>query len=127
MSNAKKAPKPSIEELQSALQVLIEQGKKEGIIKAADLNALLEKMTLSTEKIEEVYDKIEAMNIQILTNELDLDLGDDLEMGLDGDTACFSLAAIFACTCFASSNSSCVKFDFFALYASSYVPGSTVS
>ena len=77
MSNTKKAPKPSIEELQASLQALIEQGKKEGIIKSADLNTLLEKMDLNAEKIEGIYDSIEAMNIQIVTADLELDLGDD--------------------------------------------------
>ena len=85
MSNAKKAPK-SMEEMQTALQALITQGKKDGMIKAADLNALLEKMDLNAEKIEAIYDNIEAMNIQIVTAELELDLGDDLDVGdVDGD------------------------------------------
>ncbi len=84
MSNAKKAPKPSTEELQAALQAMITQGRKDGMIKAADLNALLEKMDLTPEKIEEIYDRFEAMNIQIITAELELDLGDDIDVG-DGD------------------------------------------
>ena len=67
MSNAKKAPKPNMEQLQASLQALIAQGQKEGMIKAADLNALLEKMDLNAEKIEGIYDNIEAMNIQIVT------------------------------------------------------------
>ena len=79
---AKKAPK-SAEELQSALQALIAQGHKEGIIQASDLTALLEKMDLSAEKIEEVYDRIEGMNIQIIGSDLDLDLDDDLDLDLD--------------------------------------------
>ena len=87
MSTAKKNGKPAAEELQAALQSLIEQGKKEGMIRAADLNAQLEKMDLTPEKIEAIYDSIEAMNIQIVTAELELDLGDDLDLGdgLDGD------------------------------------------
>ena len=87
MSNAKKNPKPTAEELQAALQALIAQGRKEGMIRAADLNAHLEKMDLTAEKIETIYDSIEAMNIQIVTAELELDLGDDLDLGdgLDGD------------------------------------------
>ena len=87
MSNTKKNPKPTAEELQSALQNLIAQGKKEGMIRAADLNAQLEKMDLTPEKIETIYDSIEAMNIQIVTADLELDLGDDLDIGdgLDGD------------------------------------------
>ena len=91
MSNAKKTAKQTVtpEELQAqvaaALQKLIAQGKKEGMIRASELNALLEKMTLSTEKIEEVYDKFDAMNIQIITAELELDLGDDADLLLDTD------------------------------------------
>ena len=82
-ANKKPAKNVNMDELQKQLQDLLAQGKKEGMLRATDLNALLEKMTLSTEKIEEVYDKIEAMNIQIITGDLDLDLGDDVEMGTD--------------------------------------------
>ena len=85
MSNAKKAPKPNMEQLQASLQALIAQGQKDGMIKAADLNALLEKMDLTAEKIETIYDGIEAMNIQILTADLELDLGDDGDL-LDPDS-----------------------------------------
>ena len=86
MSNTKKAPKPSLEELQASMQALIEQGKKEGIVKASDLNAILEKMDLNAEKIEGIYDSIEAMNIQIITADLELDLGDDADLvDTDGD------------------------------------------
>ena len=89
MSTTKKnTPKPTAEELQAQLQALITQGRKDGMIRAADLNALLEKMDLSPEKIEEIYDRIEAMNIQILSADLDLDLGDDpelLDVGLEDD------------------------------------------
>ena len=84
MSTSKK-PNKNTEDLQSQLQNLITQGRKDGMIRAADLNALLEKMTLTPEKIEEIYDRFEAMNIQIVTAELDIDLGDDLDLGLDGD------------------------------------------
>ena len=53
MSTAKKnAKNVNMEELQAALQAMIVQGKKDGMIRAADLNALLEKMTLTPEKIE---------------------------------------------------------------------------
>ena len=87
MSNSKKSAKNvNMEDLQNQLQSLITQGKKDGMIRASELNALLEKMTLTPEKIEEIYDRFEAMNIQIVTAELDIDLGDDLELGLgDGD------------------------------------------
>ena len=82
MSNTKKTTKPT-EDVQAALQELIAQGRKEGMIRADHLNAQLEKLDLSAERIEEIYDRFEAMNIQILGTELDLDLGDDLDLDLD--------------------------------------------
>ncbi len=88
MSTTKKNNNASAEELQAALQNLITQGKKDGMIRSADLNALLEKMDLNAEKIEEIYDRFEAMNIQITSADLDLgddllDLGDDLGDPID--------------------------------------------
>ena len=87
MSTQKKPVKAGTEDLQTVLQNLIAQGKKDGMIRAADLNAHLEKLQLTPEKIEEIYDRFEAMNIQIVTADLDLDLGDleGLETGLDAD------------------------------------------
>ena len=82
MSTTKK-PAKTQEELQTALQALIAQGRKEGMIRSSDLNAQLEKLDLSPEKIEEIYDQFEAMNIQVVSAELDLDLGDNAEVGLD--------------------------------------------
>ena len=84
MSTTKKTAKPQ-EDLQATLQALIAQGRKEGMIRASDLAAQLEKMDLSPEKIEEIYDQFEAMNIQIVSAELDLDLGDDADGGLGGE------------------------------------------
>ena len=85
MSNTKKNAKAP-EDIQAQLQSLIAQGKKDGMIRATDLNALLEKMSLTPEKIEEIYDRFDAMNIQVVTAELDIDLGDDLDLDVgDGD------------------------------------------
>ena len=86
--SASKKPAKNTEDLQAALQNLILQGKKEGMIRDTELNALLEKMQLSPEKIEEIYDRFEGMNIQIVTTELDIDdsldiLGDGMGDGLD--------------------------------------------
>ena len=78
MSTAKKPAKGG-EDLQSVLQALIAQGKKDGMIRADELAAQLEKLDLSPEKIEEIYDRFEAMNIQVVSNDLDLDLGDDVD------------------------------------------------
>ena len=87
MSTAKKNPKPNMEDAAAVIQGLIAQGRKDGMIRAADLHAQLEKLDLSPEKIEEIYDRFEAMNIQIVAAELELDLDDDLDLvdNLDGD------------------------------------------
>ncbi len=84
MSTTKK-PAKNTEDLQAALQEMIAQGRKDGMVPMSDLNALLEKMDLTPEKIEEVYDRFEAMNIQLVGAELDLDLGDDVDLVLDDD------------------------------------------
>ncbi len=83
MSTAKK-PQKNTEDLQATLQALIAQGQKEGMIRASELNSHLEKLDLSPEKIEEIYDRFEAMNIQVVSAELDLDLDDALDVNLDG-------------------------------------------
>ena len=58
MSTTKKAAKTvNGEELQNQLQAMIAQGKKEGMIRLSDLNALLEKMQLDADKIEKIYDQ----------------------------------------------------------------------
>ena len=90
MSTSKKnSAKP--EDLQAVMQRLIAQGNKDGMLRASELNAQLEKLDLSPEKIEEIYDRFEAMNIQIIGAELELDddldlLPLDLDDGLDLST-----------------------------------------
>ena len=84
MSTTKKGAKAP-EDLQAVLQALIVQGRKDGMIRASDLNAQLEKLDLSAEKIEEIYDRFEAMNIQVVSSDLDLDLGDDIDIDVNGD------------------------------------------
>ena len=87
MSTPKKTVKPPVEDTQAAvaaaIQKLVTQGKKEGMVRAADLNAQLEKLQLTPEQIEAIYDQFDAMNIPVVTAELELDLGDD-DLGLDG-------------------------------------------
>ena len=79
MSTPKKE-NTNMEEVQAALQALIAQGKKEGMIRLSDLNAQLEKLQLSPEKIEEIYDRFEALSIPLVTAELDLS---DDALGMD--------------------------------------------
>ena len=82
MSTPKKE-NTNMEEVQAALQALIAQGKKEGMIRLSDLNAQLEKLQLSPDKIEEIYDRFEAMSIPLITAELELN--DDTMPMDDGD------------------------------------------
>ena len=86
MSTAKKNVKTNMDETHAALQSLIAQGKKDGMIRSSDLTAQLEKMQLTPEKIEEIYDRFDAMGIQIVPSELDLELEDpDLVLDPEGD------------------------------------------
>ena len=84
MGNTKK-PVKSTEEVQASVQAMIAQARKDGMIRATDLTAALEKLDLTPEKIEEIYDRLEAMNIQVISAELDLDLDDDMSEVLDDD------------------------------------------
>ena len=84
MSTSKK-PDKNTEDLQAALQSLIAQGRRDGMIRSAELNALLEKMDLTAEKIEEIYDRFDAMNIQVISADLDLELDDQGDVLLDVD------------------------------------------
>ena len=79
MANEKKN---KTEELQAAIQSLVAKGKKEGMIRAADLQTHLDKLDLSPEQIEKIYDQFDAMNIQVVAAELDL--GDDIDL-VDAD------------------------------------------
>ena len=94
MGTQKKTPAKSMEELQAELQALITRGRKDGMIRSSELNALLEQMELTAEKIEEIYDRFEAMNIQILGADLDLDLSDDMDMGLLDDDMDLDMSAL---------------------------------
>ncbi len=84
MSTMKKTPGGN-EEFVSAIQSLIAQGRKDGMIQASELNAVLEKMDLTPEKIEDIYDRFDAMNIQIISGDLDLGDDPDLDLLIDDD------------------------------------------
>ncbi len=62
----------------AALTALIARARKDGTIQASELVAELEKLDLSVEKIEQVYESFDAMGIQIVGAELELDLDSDL-------------------------------------------------
>ena len=68
MSNSKKSSKPS-EELMAPLTALISEGRRDGVLSSAELLSALEKLDLSVEKIEQIYDTFESIGIQIVSSE----------------------------------------------------------
>ena len=82
MANTKN-PKPSTEDAMATVSALIAKAKREGSIQSSELTAELEKLDLPVEKIEHIYDTFDAMGIQIVSPELELDVSDDLGMDMD--------------------------------------------
>ena len=78
MATAKKAGKLS-EALTAPLTALINKGKKDGVLQASELNAELEKLDISSDRIEQIYEMFESMGIQIAGAELELDTDPVLE------------------------------------------------
>ena len=82
MANAKNSKAPA-EDAVASVSALIARAKREGTIQSAELTAELEKLDLPVEKIEHIYDTFDAMGIQIVSPELELDVSDDLGMDMD--------------------------------------------
>ncbi len=82
MSTSKKSNNPTIEALAGPITALVAKGKKEGMLQASELNNELAKIPCTVEQIEQVYEMLEGMGIQILGAELELD--DDGPMDLPG-------------------------------------------
>ena len=76
-------PKPSTEDAMATVSALIAKAKRKGSIQSSELTAELEKLDLPVEKIEHIYDTFDAMGIQIVSPELELDVSDDLGMDMD--------------------------------------------
>ena len=83
VKNTKQPAKQPPEDAMARVSALSAKAKKEGSIQATELTAELEKLDLPVEKIEQVYDTFDAMGIQIVSPELELDLDDDLGMDMD--------------------------------------------
>ena len=77
MSNSKKNSKPN-EELMAPLTALISKGRRDGMLSSSELLAALEKLDLSVDKIEQIYDTFESIGIQIVSSEPENDLLPDL-------------------------------------------------
>ena len=83
MSNSKKSSKPN-EELMAPLTALISKGRRDGVLSSSELLAALEKLDLSVEKIEQIYDTFESIGIQIVSSEPESgDISDLLDDDID--------------------------------------------
>ena len=71
------------DEIRAPLQALIARGRKDGTLPISELTAELEKLDLSVEKIEQIYEMLESMGIQLLGNEAELDIEDRLTDDID--------------------------------------------
>ena len=79
-----KAP-ASNEEAMAHVSALIARAKRDGTIQASELTAELEKLDLPVEKIEQIYDTFDALGIQIVGAELELDPDIDNGGMIDND------------------------------------------
>ena len=83
MSSSKKSSKPN-EELMAPLTALISKGRRDGVLSSAELLSALEKLDLSVDKIEQIYDTFESIGIQIVSSDPEGDpmpnLLDDIDL-----------------------------------------------
>ncbi len=82
MGTIKKSAK--CDESYAILQALIAKGRKDGMLRTSELTAELEKLDISPEKIEEIYERFDTLGIQIVSSEMDLET-DDALLPLDDD------------------------------------------
>ena len=80
MATSNKSGKTN-EELMAPLTSLISKGRRDGVLTSAELLSALEKLDLSVEKVEQVYDTFESMGIQILSSEPEVE--DVLDESID--------------------------------------------
>ena len=71
MANSKHTP--PADDAKAPVAALIAKARKEGSIQASELSAELEKLDLSVEKIEQIYEMFENMGIHIISASLETD------------------------------------------------------
>lgn len=77
MASANNAAEKLSEEAKAPVLALLAKGQKTGILQSSDILSVLEKLDIDAEQIENIYDTIENLGIQIIGAELELDPGDD--------------------------------------------------
>ena len=84
-TNTKSAAPANHEDAMAKVSALIAKAKHDGTIQTSELTAELEKLDLPVEKIEQIYDTFDALGIQVVGAELDLDMDIDNASILGGD------------------------------------------
>ncbi|MBR6413703.1 MAG: RNA polymerase sigma factor RpoD [Oscillospiraceae bacterium] len=86
MSTPKKTQSAALEAMAAPISALIAKGKKEGMIQSSELQNELSKLPCTVDQIEQVYELIESLGIQIAGSELELDDDGPLDLpGLDAE------------------------------------------
>jgi RNA polymerase primary sigma factor len=73
MASTKKVTKND-EENKATLTALMEKGRREGVLQSSEIMAVLEKLDLTVEQIENAYESLEGMGITITGTELELEV-----------------------------------------------------
>ena len=79
MANEKKKNAQGVNPDMQPVLDLIAAGKRDGSVTVAELAAVLEHLDLTPEQIEQIYGQFDAMGIQIVSEELDLEIEEDDE------------------------------------------------
>ena len=66
------------DDVKAPVLALYSKGQKAGMLQSSEVLGVLEKLDIDPEQIEHIYDTIEALGIQIVGAELDLDAADDI-------------------------------------------------
>ena len=77
MATANNAAAKLSEETKAPVLALMAKGQKAGVLQSSEVLSVLEKLDIDAEQIEHIYDTIEALGIQIVGAELELEPVDD--------------------------------------------------
>ncbi len=73
MASANNATIKLSDEAKAPVLALLTKGQKSGMLQSSDILSVLEKLDIDAEQIENVYDTIESLGIQVVGAELELD------------------------------------------------------
>ena len=80
MASTNHATEKLSEELKAPVLALLSKGQKSGMLQSSEISSVLEKLDVNADQIENVYETIENMGIQIIGAELELDSAPDIHI-----------------------------------------------